>query len=475
MSAFEDYRLKILHDRISFSFVKTAIPFYLGASLIDWIYVPDMWLEFLYVRIISCVCFGVLGFAVERKLVASQKFSLFATFFVTLVLGVGLGYMVAKTGGLESPYYAGLNWVGIGTLAFYPGRHIDRLIWILTTYLPVFVLCAVFGVLHFNKITALSAIFMGGTIALSLISNLLSTASLKTEVGLRGQLEALIRDKDYLIEKKSTEAANLKRLAKQFSPTVIHAIENHEISLNQRNRRNIGVLFIDVVGSTSRSNSLDHTDYQRALDIFFDFTIKRLLANNITVANFMGDGLMAISNAPYPTMNFETLALDVAIQILNETNEKQNILREFWHEHFHIRIGVSSGFANVGFFPNTDFGVYTAIGDSVNLAARLCQNSGSSAIATTKNIIKAGSDVLGNCSVTRGGSVGHLKGFSGYDEDFYLVIPPLAKTQEKREKTCPLCESQVIQTADLGDFIMYSCTKCQFKDLLPKVPNQAAS
>ncbi len=298
MTEFEKFRLNILNDRISFSFVKTAIPFYLGASVIDWIYVPELWLNFLYVRIISCICFGLLGLAVTKKVIASDRLALVATFFVTLVLGSGLGYMVARTGGLESPYYAGINWVGIGTLAFYPGRHIERFIWVLLTYLPVFLFCAYYGDLHFNKLTALSVIFMGGTILLSVISNVLTMNSLKTEVGLRSELQSLIKDKDVMIEKKSNEAANLKRLAKQFSPTVIHAIENREISLTQRNRRNIGVMFIDVVGSTSRSNNLDHNDYQRALDIFFDFTIKRLLANNITVANFMGDGLMAILNAP---------------------------------------------------------------------------------------------------------------------------------------------------------------------------------
>ena len=62
---------------------------------------------------------------------------------------------------------------------------------------------------------------------------------------LRNELEVLVRDKDRIIEIKSVESANLKRLAKQFSPAVIRAIESKTIELNQRDRKKVAVIFID--------------------------------------------------------------------------------------------------------------------------------------------------------------------------------------------------------------------------------------
>src|SRR3954462_2583827 len=101
MTEFEGYRLNILRDRISFSFMKTAIPFYLGASIIDWVYVPDLWMEFLWIRIFSCVCFGALGWAVSTKQIFRTKVIRYASYAVTFILGCGLGYMTYRTGGLE--------------------------------------------------------------------------------------------------------------------------------------------------------------------------------------------------------------------------------------------------------------------------------------------------------------------------------------------------------------------------------------
>jgi len=474
MKEFERYRLNILRERISFSFMKTAIPFYLGASIIDWVYVPHLWSEFLWIRIFSCLCFAILGWAVSTKQIFKTKIIRHGSYLVTGILGAGLGYMTYRTGGLESPYYAGLNWVGIGTLAFWPGRHSDRAIWMLTTYGPVFLFVIISQQPMFTPLALLASIFMIGTILLSVISNVLTMRSLRVELQLRGQLQNLIQDKDKIIEIKSSESANLKRLAKQFSPAVIQAIESRTISLTERARKKVAIIFVDVVGSTSRSNSIDHGDYQKAMDLFFDLTIKLLLARNVTVANFMGDGLMAIVNAPFPVENFEQHALETCLELLQATKKRQRSLREFWHEDFHIRIGVSSGYSNVGFFPNTDFGVYTAIGDSVNLASRLCSNAESSSVATTKAIVVAAQEKLNDYHVKHGASISTFKGFAGHQIEYFIVAPKVDGNAIAESETCPLCTSPVRVASDLGDCVVIRCTSCQYSDVQSKSDRSAA-
>ena len=446
-----------------------AIPLYLSFSILDRIFAPDLWVHFLTIRVLSCILFAALAYFLSRYKEIAHRHITKVGHLITFTLGAGIGYMAFKTGGLQSPYYAGLNWITIGSLAFWPAEIKDRLTTILTIYAPLALLELLFPDAIFNIISLLAVTFMAGTIMLSLISNVLSLKSLKEEFSLRSELEALVKDKDRIIELKSTESANLKRLAKQFSPAVIEAIESRAISLDQRNRKKVAIIFIDVVGSTNRSSHLDHTDYQKALDMFFDLAIKKLLSRNITVANFMGDGLMAIANAPYPLANYERVAFETAVEVIVETQQKQRGFREFWRDDFQIRIGISSGYANVGFFPNSDFGVYTAIGETVNLASRLCSAAESSSLATTKNVLITAEETLLKCTVKQGGKISMLKGFSGYDLEWYTASPKIEVTLEAPNGHCPLCNHHLNQASDLGDCIVLRCSSCQYSDIQPKV------
>ena len=387
-------------------------------------------------------------------------------------MGLGIGYMSYRTGGLQGPYYAGLNWIAIGSLAFWPSSIKDRFITVLTIYAPILVFELFSSRSFFDKTSILSITFMAGTIFLSIISNELSLIGLKKEFFFRNELQNLINTKDKLIEIKSSEAASLKTLAKQFSPAVIEAIESKTISLNQRNRKHVAIIFIDVAGSTDRSNQLDFGDYQRALDMFFDMVIKRLLQKNITVANFMGDGLMAIANAPYSLDNFERVAFETCLEIIEDVRNLQRALREIWRNDFNIRIGLSSGYVNVGFFPNSDFGIYTAIGECVNLSARLCAAADPSSLATTKSVMMASPDILTDCEVRKGGSIGAFKGFAGHELDFFNIKPRLEVVTETEHGLCPLCKSPLSEGSDLGDCIIIKCTKCQYIDVQEKISKE---
>jgi class 3 adenylate cyclase len=183
----------------------------------------------------------------------------------------------------------------------------------------------------------------------------------------------------------------------------------------------------------------------------------------------MGDGIMAIANAPYKTADFEKVAFETGLQIIEETARRQRTFRELWHADFAVRAGISSGFVSVGFFPNTDFGVYTAIGEPVNLAARLCSAAQPNSVATTKAVISASKDASKKFRVKRGGSISQLKGFAANDLEFYLASPEIVQMQVEEKQRCPLCAHGLILGADLGDCIMVQCENCQYSDIQEKV------
>lgn len=467
MKNFEEYRLEIHKKRLSSAVLFMAIPLYMSFSFLDYLFTKEYWLLFLEIRVVSCILFLVIIYFFLPQLKNKPENVTIFGHIGTAILGFGIGFMSYLTGGLSSPYYAGLNWIAIGSLAFWPSTMLHRIISVLTIYGPLFLLCSFSGN-DFTSINSLLPItFMLGTCVLSIMNNSLSMKSLLEEFNLRKLLEKLNTDKDVIIERKSNEAANLKRLAKQFSPAVIEAIETKSISLDQRNRKEVAIIFLDIVDSTKRSNQLDHGDYQKALDLFFDSAIKKLLKNNITVANFMGDGLMAIANAPYTLKNYQLAAIQTSLEIVESTQKMQRQLKEYWGADFKIRIGISSGYANVGFFPNNDFGVYTAIGESVNLASRLCHSADSQTIAVTKKIIIESESISSSFSVKQGGLISDLKGFAGNDLEYYLIsTKEISKLKE--QESCPLCGSELASPTDLGDCHLIKCTSCKYSDIVNK-------
>lgn len=468
MGDFELYKNRLLKARLWYAIVLMAIPALLLFSALDYLLAPDQWFLFFLGRIATCLI--LLGIVYLNKRVESRpEMTPRLAYLGTLVIGVAIGFMTSRTGGLESPYVAGLNWIAIGSLAFFPATSRNRLIIIATIYGPCILFETFLGFHPFGINGIIAATFLCGTVVLSWVMNVVSLDAIQEEFRLRFKLEDLVQKQERVIAVKSEEAANLKRLTKQFSPAVIEAIETKAITLNERARKKVAIIFMDVVGSTNRSTSLDYNDYQAALDMFFDIAIKKLLARNITVANFMGDGLMAIANAPYQLHEYERIAYEAGIEILEETFKRRQRFRELWKDDFHVRVGISSGFANVGFFPNTDFGVYTAIGDSVNLASRLCTATHSSTLATTKNILVSAESSIERSKVALGGTISALKGFSGHNLEYFIVLPKMEEIEQMVRQQCPLCAGELKKSADLGDCILVKCVSCSYTDVQPIV------
>ena len=465
---FEDYRKLTLKNRTITAILFMAIPIYMSFSLIDYKFVPDLFWNFLFVRVGVCFLLLIIALVIHFSKNSNQGNIVVFSYLGTLILGIGIGYMCWRTGGLESPYYAGLNFIAIGSLNFWPSPMKHRLLSIFTIYSPLFIFELVTNQNFTSSLSIISISFIIGTIFLSILTNILSFNSMKREHGLREQLEEHLKNKDIIIEQKSQEAATIKGLAKQFSPTVIEAISSNIIALDHRSRNNITIIFIDVVDSTKRSNLLDHQDYHKAMDLFFNMAIKQFLQRNITVANFMGDGLMAIVNSPYAVLEHERVAFEACIEVLKEVKKMQRTFKDLWRDTFSIRIGIGSGMATVGFFPNSDFGVYTAVGDAVNLAARLCRAAENSSIATTKSIIVSATNYLGKCVVRLGGSTLKFKGFGDIDTEYYIATPNYSAVSENQVDLCPLCSSQLKEVAEIADSLILKCTSCKYSDIYPK-------
>ena len=89
------------------------------------------------------------------------------------------------------------------------------------------------------------------------------------------------------------------------------------------------------------------------------------------VDKYIGDAMMAIFNAPLDLENHEEKAFKCALDIQKNMNELNMVLAKENIEPVTIGIGINTGYAIIGNMGSENRFDYTAIGDAVNVAARL--------------------------------------------------------------------------------------------------------
>ncbi len=136
-------------------------------------------------------------------------------------------------------------------------------------------------------------------------------------------------------------------------------------------RKQVTVLFADVAGSTSLSERLDPEDVQTLMRRCFDLMLEQVHRYEGTVAQFTGDGILALFGAPIAHEDHAQRAVRAALGIQHALRDYQRELQGRQGIVFQMRIGLNSGPVVVGTI-GTDLNMtYTALGDTVNLASRV--------------------------------------------------------------------------------------------------------
>jgi class 3 adenylate cyclase/tetratricopeptide (TPR) repeat protein len=132
-------------------------------------------------------------------------------------------------------------------------------------------------------------------------------------------------------------------------------------SEQRRERKVVTVLFCDLVGFTSRSESLDPEDVEAILQPYHARVRSELERHGGTVEKFIGDAVMALFGAPIAHEDDPERAVRASLSI-----------RDFAHEAgLELRIGITTGEALVRLGAHPEAGEGMASGDVVNTAARL--------------------------------------------------------------------------------------------------------
>lgn len=148
-------------------------------------------------------------------------------------------------------------------------------------------------------------------------------------------------------------------------------LQSGELPAVRGDRRRITVLFSDIRGFTAMSEDMRPEAVVGLLNQYFDRMIDAAFRNHTTSVKFLGDGLMVIFGAPADDPYQEEHAVKAALEMQVELRELCAQWEREGRPAVRIGIGINSGAAVVGNFGSTQRMEYTAIGDTVNLAARL--------------------------------------------------------------------------------------------------------
>ncbi|WP_081897397.1 CHASE2 domain-containing protein [Massilia sp. BSC265] len=138
-------------------------------------------------------------------------------------------------------------------------------------------------------------------------------------------------------------------------------------------RLEVTTLVADMEGYTSQVESLSLEDASRLTTDFLECLTRPVLEHRGTLDKYTGDGLVAFWGAPLPNPEHADLALDAAAKILREVAQFSAVRVADGKPALRVRIGIESGTAMAGDYGTAARSIYTAVGDSVNTAARLEQ------------------------------------------------------------------------------------------------------
>ena len=168
-----------------------------------------------------------------------------------------------------------------------------------------------------------------------------------------------------------------KAFSKYVAPQVVDEIaknDSYELKLGGENR-NVAVLFVDIRGFTPLSESLEPEQVVDILNGYLELTTASIFKHGGTLDKFIGDATMAVFNAPFDTEDYVYRAVLAAWDIVQGGNRIEKEYFERYGKHVGFGVGVNFGPAVVGNI-GCDFRMdYTAIGDTVNTAARLEENA----------------------------------------------------------------------------------------------------
>jgi adenylate cyclase len=172
------------------------------------------------------------------------------------------------------------------------------------------------------------------------------------------------------IEHEAKTRAQFQRL---LSPNLVDQVVQGKLQLEKGGALSeVTLLFSDIRGFTSMSESAAPQDIVRMLNEYFELMVDVIFKYQGTLDKFVGDEIIALFGAPVAMENAESKAVQCALDMMQVLSEFNRVRVSEGQHEIKIGIGINTGMVVTGAIGSSRALQYTAIGDAMNTTARLC-------------------------------------------------------------------------------------------------------
>ncbi|MBL9216714.1 MAG: response regulator [Opitutaceae bacterium] len=211
---------------------------------------------------------------------------------------------------------------------------------------------------------------------------------------LRARIEKRLRAKTEADDLRETQATIRRTFERFVAPQVVERLlQDPSLVKLGGEMQQVTVMFADLQGFTGISEHMHPQKLLSVLNRYHQLVVNTVQSHHGTVNKFLGDGVMALYNTPLPLERHALSAVDTALAI-------RDSLAEF-HQQFEpscrmgINFGIHTGQAIVGNVGTAQIMDFTAVGDTVNLAARLQEHASGSQILISDKVYEQLQDQVG--------------------------------------------------------------------------------
>jgi adenylate cyclase len=172
------------------------------------------------------------------------------------------------------------------------------------------------------------------------------------------------------IEQEAKTRAQFQRL---LSPNLVDEVVKGKLQLEKGGALSeVTLLFSDIRGFTSMSESAAPQEIVRLLNEYFELMVDVLFQYQGTLDKFVGDEIVALFGAPVSMPKAELKAVQCALDMMTALKEFNRVRQSEGQDEIKVGIGINTGLVVTGAIGSSRALQYTAIGDAVNVASRLC-------------------------------------------------------------------------------------------------------
>jgi len=175
-----------------------------------------------------------------------------------------------------------------------------------------------------------------------------------------------------LREQIEREAVLRSGFLRFFAPAAVRRIEETGGASLETADAEVTALFADISGFTELSSVLKPRQVVELLNEYFPVMSEIVFRHEGTLEKYIGDALMAVWGAPFSHEDDADRALRAAVEMQRAVRDLSQHLQSTFGQPLAIHIGIHTGPVAAGNIGSPTYLQYATIGDTTNVAARLC-------------------------------------------------------------------------------------------------------